>query len=1178
MSSLPLEVHEVLEQEYVTMHGALDPLPTGARYREEDVLDPECIRGPLADCGIKCDDGLLAALNKLVAGDGVQKLRQSAEISAAGADILDRYGEYTSGCSAERKEEINRRIVDEALPGGVKRLRDIRLQRLYAQLHAKTDDEARTALCISGGGIRSATFALGVMQGLASGTILKKFDFLSTVSGGGYIGSWLSSWARRHPEGIAGVEQDLICADTAVVQKTEEPRRKIDPEPQPLRHLREYSNYLSPKLGIGSTDTWTLASLYLRNLLLNLLVLIPVLAAVLAIPRLYSLLLRTDKFPLNTLITVTFVALAVGFGYLGLARPAVQQKRRAWLSTNGAFVTFCVLPFVVASTAISLYWGQIAARQVDVKPLAIGFFAVAVLWPCVLYYWRYLRASAIERRESLQRGKHPGWVKVRDEFVGAILGFGTAGVLFLLLAKKVFPTPIMEVPNSIGVQPFLLPLKSWAPVSELYVCFSIPLILAVFFIQASIFVGISGKVNEDYDREWWGRAGAWLIMAGVFLAAASAIAVFGPVLLYRAPLLIGSLGGVSGVAAALIGYSAKTPANDKQKEESSKTGAVMNAALGLVVPLFLVVLLAGISLGTTWIIQVIKDQEQHAPLAFLAQFQSNATVTQQVAGVETKLETAKTPYVSVENANGIYHLQTVHGTEWPEIWALVGVALGAVILSTFIGVNRFSMHGLYRNRLIRAYLGASRYRRDPDAFTGFDADDNLQMYEMRPDLIWPTQVADGNQLLATLKQDGPVQKIIREGLDDHTRDWVDNGGAPNGGVLTNALIQNINHAILTKDLGQGAVPCRNRDIVQETFAAALRPMPRRAPLHVVNTALNLVAGEKLAWQERKAESFTVSPLHSGSLYLGYRDSKEYGGTDGISLGTAVTISGAAASPNMGYHSSGAMAFLLTILNVRLGSWLGNPGPAGRNTYDSGNPRTNLEPLLWELTGKTNDSCPLVYLSDGGHFENLGLYEMILRRCRFIVVSDGGCDPKYTFEDLGNAIRKVRTDLGVPIDMDDKIEMFPRVTSGLFKDGRYMATATIRYSAVDGAGAPPGRLIYLKPGLYSENYFPRDVYNYAQQSPDFPHESTSDQFYTESQFESYRALGRHVVNEICGNYASKTANTYTNVADFFARVTAKPEPEETAPLHDILSVGYNKLSVAIGNLVKQTQEKGPQASA
>src|SRR5688500_11185845 len=93
-----------------------------------------------------------------------------------------------------------------------------RLARVYDEIHkrAKDPEKSRTALCVSGGGIRSATFALGVIQGLASAGVLKKFDYLSTVSGGGFIGSWLSSWVRRHEEGMAGVERDLRKTDAAI--------------------------------------------------------------------------------------------------------------------------------------------------------------------------------------------------------------------------------------------------------------------------------------------------------------------------------------------------------------------------------------------------------------------------------------------------------------------------------------------------------------------------------------------------------------------------------------------------------------------------------------------------------------------------------------------------------------------------------------------------------------------------------------------------------------------------------------------------------------------------------------------------------------------------------------------------------------------------------------------------
>jgi hypothetical protein len=457
------------------------------------------------------------------------------------------------------------------------------------------------------------------------------------------------------------------------------------------------------------------------------------------------------------------------------------------------------------------------------------------------------------------------------------------------------------------------------------------------------------------------------------------------------------------------------------------------------------------------------------------------------------------------------------------------------------------------------------------------------MHQLRPELLWPTSFTNAEKIADDLKSH--AQRDVREvweKLDKDTQEQLANRTpkAPVEPQLAAALARDFNALLLSGTFGAPAADSAaarmraNRVKLDGIFAGSIRPF-KPGPMHVINTALNLTAGEKLAWQQRQAESFTITPLHAGSFYVGYRDSKEYGGPDGISIGTAVTISGAAASPNQGYNSSPALAFLLTLLNVRLGSWLGNPGLAGRKSFKRNHPRTNLEPLLWELTGTTNDQCSLVYLSDGGHFENLGLYEMVLRRCRYIVVSDGGCDPKYTFEDLGNAIRKIRTDLGVPIDIE-KMFMFPRTAEGKKEEGRYVATARIRYSAIDAIPkdaadndiAIDGTLIYIKPGLYSEEYFPKDVYNYATSSAEFPHESTADQFFSESQFESYRALGRHAINEICGNYAANNgvfpvATTFDSVAEFTQHVAAKAGRDESFDIQiDKKSTPHLPLAIAV----------------
>ncbi|MDD5699254.1 MAG: patatin-like phospholipase family protein [Victivallaceae bacterium] len=172
----------------------------------------------------------------------------------------------------------NRLLLEKAFPEHLKPL--VSLNQL---LHKRRN----TALCLSGGGIRSATFGLGIIQGLARYGLLKKINYLSTVSGGGYIGSWLSAWASRHPAGLAGVEDELR-------QRPVSPQK---PEPQPLSGLRKYTNYLSPTLGWLSADTWTLIATYLRNLVLTWLIFIPLLMAVLCLPRLVESLIYLKPSP-----------------------------------------------------------------------------------------------------------------------------------------------------------------------------------------------------------------------------------------------------------------------------------------------------------------------------------------------------------------------------------------------------------------------------------------------------------------------------------------------------------------------------------------------------------------------------------------------------------------------------------------------------------------------------------------------------------------------------------------------------------------------------------------------------------------------------------------------------------------------------------------------------------------
>ena len=281
-------------------------------------------------------------------------------------------------------------------------------------------------------------------------------------------------------------------------------------------------------------------------------------------------------------------------------------------------------------------------------------------------------------------------------------------------------------------------------------------------------------------------------------------------------------------------------------------------------------------------------------------------------------------------------------------------------------------------------------------------------------------------------------------------------------------------------------------------AAGGPPTARIRPYPLFNVALNLVGGKNLAWQQRKAASFIFSPEYCGFEYRVDEDNEQerkqvrqdgnavvpraaafrsaYAPTGdhandptSLTVGLAVATSGAAASPNMGYHTSPTLAFLMTVFNVRLGWWLRNPRWA--KVWTDKRSRLSLVELLSELLGMTTDDRSWVYLSDGGHFENLGIYELVRRRCRFIIASDAGQDGHVTFEDLGNAIEKCRADFGVDIEIDlTNI----RLGAGRFSEW-HCAIGSIRYDSQNPDEAQ-GTLLYIKSSLTGDE--PADVLRYA----------------------------------------------------------------------------------------------------
>jgi len=212
--------------------------------------------------------------------------------------------------------------------------------------------------------------------------------------------------------------------------------------------------------------------------------------------------------------------------------------------------------------------------------------------------------------------------------------------------------------------------------------------------------------------------------------------------------------------------------------------------------------------------------------------------------------------------------------------------------------------------------------------------------------------------------------------------------------------------------------------------------------------------------------------------------------------------------------------------VRLGRWCPNPG---YKKFDGTklSPKDGANYLLSELFGLTSDHSEFVYLSDGGHFENLGIYELVRRKCRHIIACDAGQDDQVGFEDLGNAVRKCYEDFGARIDIDARAL---RPAQG----GRFCQQHCVMGKIHYKDDPELGYLFYIKASLTGDE--PIDVLQYAVANPVFPHQSTADQWFDEPQFESYRHLGRHIAGEVFAKAAEVSNSSGTlKVDQFFERL-------------------------------------------
>ncbi len=1007
-------------------------------------------------------------------------------------------------------------------------------------------DAETAALCLSGGGIRSAAFCLGVIQTLADRKLLTQFHYLSTVSGGGYVGGWLCRWIAS-PDG----------------------ERMLDGQPLPkLDPLRAYTNYLTPNPGPASDDTWQAVTIWLRNTLINWTLFAPVMIAAAALPIVHLLLLRVLAEPghvrtglafLSGLAALVLLYRSILRSCLSLpsyrhpditpARPRRRRIRRRWPWTGygrrvgmnrtltwtfRAMAAVAMIPFRLARTrlvvllglaALGLLYRLIPSRRrrarTALKQHVVPFGRTAqeisrrITSPALL--WAFLASLAVAPgMQSQPAADAPVWQglwshrpfspslfdcwpkpglddvicppcdvwkpfgirtkpskrlsRIRSVVVRIV---GTTTMEFLISADvgKVrsgalgWPQWWLPAGSLIaGVAAYSVAWftiirrsdwKKWRMKVRHNKSFKYNLVAwLVSCIGSAALLWLGLTLGERLDAVWIVVLGpAWVVMADVLRSTLYVVMRREGIRTALDREWLGRLNGSK--LRAGLGYAAAAWAVlflPRLVLDGAGTGVLTGLAVFSAGP---VGALLGRSAGTAFAMTgngIGKGQFRFQPAWIVS-----AIVLVFIFGLFMlfgRLDAVLVLWIAVRGVG----MTALPGSM---LCASVLVATLALVLAFGLGriveVNRFSMHAIYANRLVRAFLGSARAKenRHPDQYTRFDPSDNIRMADLVP------------------------------------------------------------------------------------------PCGRPFLFPVINVALNVTRCEDTARAERKAKSFTITPRHCGSWALGDHDpgtghqsgafvptcyyaggmEQETGPDDkrrGISLGTAMTISGAAVSPNMGYHSSMLTAFIMTLFNVRLGAWLPNPALRGatkpalrdatKRAMRRSSPKSGLWPALMELLGQSDDHGESIYLSDGGHFDNLGLYEMLRRRCARIVVIDADADSKYAHQDLARTLLHARIDFGIDVVFD------PAIETGVKRARPSGAWGLIHYPAGDGQAARTGCLLYVKACLPKDA--PIELQSYKALHEVFPHTPTVEQFFNEIDFETYRSLGEVQARNVLQDYSDR----------------------------------------------------------
>jgi hypothetical protein len=403
------------------------------------------------------------------------------------------------------------------------------------------------------------------------------------------------------------------------------------------------------------------------------------------------------------------------------------------------------------------------------------------------------------------------------------------------------------------------------------------------------------------------------------------------------------------------------------------------------------------------------------------------------------------------------------------------------------------------------------------------------------------------------------------------------------GIFHNRLVRGFLGAAVPDRLAKGVMystDFKDDDVIESQY----RPYDNGGPVHIINMTLNeTIDGRSDLYQlNRKGCNLAVIPDMSKSVGVRHHCLTEAGKentyhvpielaksykvwgsekveSESITVGGYMAISAAAMSTGMGKLTTRFTSLVSGILGVRLGYWWDSGVKRGRVSKVEKlfkNQKLMTMELFAMFKGTSKRSW---YLSDGGHFENLGAYELLRRKLKFIISFDHGCDPSYNFESLADLARTVRADFGIELrmlnssELDDIVDpdirnLFgeksdirrdhgaldginwnsngwsrggeSRYTSSAVSQGvgkwakAYASIVEVKYK--DGS---VGHMLYVIPTLMGDE--PIDVISYYMRNQEFPMQTTNDQFFDEEQWESYRKLMNYIVNKLFSKDGDKT---------------------------------------------------------